>query len=57
MVVECSYNDLTGNKPTLNDCDKCHREYDLPFDTCCLDNCNDCERSDCTRFKPEDYQL
>ena len=53
MVVECTYNDLTGNKPTITDCDLCHIKFDLPFVTCCLNNCNDCERSDCTRFKSE----
>ena len=50
MVVECTYNDLTGNKPTITDCDLCHIKFDLPFITCCLNNCNDCGRDDCTKF-------
>lgn len=47
MVIECSYNELTGKKPTLNDCDMCREHFHLPHETCCLDNCCDCESTDC----------
>lgn len=43
MVASCIYNELTGEEPTLNDCDKCHGEYNMPRWWCCLRECGEHE--------------
>lgn len=41
MESLCLYNELTGEEPTLNDCDKCHEKFNMPcYWWCCLRECN-----------------
>jgi hypothetical protein len=47
MLRECSYNEITGERPTLNDCDKCKERFPFPYSGCCLDHCEYCREEEC----------
>ena len=50
MVITCAYNRITGESPTLNDCDKCSEMHQFPYDWCCIEVCGRDELCvDCTR--------
>lgn len=43
MQTECAYTEKTKQSPTINDCDKCSKEYEMPHPYCCLNECNEHE--------------
>lgn len=47
MLRECSYNEITGERPTLNDCEKCIERFPFPYSGCCLDHCEYCREENC----------
>ena len=51
MLCECAYNDFTGKRPSMNDCEKCREQFDLPYESCCLELCNDCEIEECEKYE------
>ena len=51
MTTKCKYNELTGNSPTLHDCEKCEEEFGLPYRWCCLKNCEVFYFEECNNCK------
>lgn len=43
MKQKCTYNELTGEEPALNDCSKCEVKYNFPYRSCCLLECGEHE--------------
>lgn len=54
MKTPCIYNELSGDEPTINDCQTCSSYFEFPYTWCCLEECGEhefCADCECGIYK------